>query len=72
MYEDQSGEFVCGSWGFNGQLDPYGSQLFCLRARFHGKLCLLFFSQLVANQFCEVFRELQDRLKNKNKEDGLA
>ena len=42
---------------------PIGSQLFCLRARFHGKLCLLFFSQLVANQFREVFRELQDRLK---------
>ena len=62
MHEDQSGEFLCGSWGL----------IFCLRDRFHGKLCLLFFSQLVANQFREVFRELQDRLKNKNKQDWLA
>ena len=31
-------------------------------------VCLLF-SQLVANQFRELFRELQHRLKNKNKQD---
>ena len=55
--------------GIKGLIGPLWSQLFCLRAWFHGKLCLLFFSQLVANQFREVLRELQDRLKKTSEID---
>ena len=66
MYEDRSGEFVCGSWALTvnwtrmGRSSRLGSTV--------NSVCLLS-SQPVANQFREIFREMQDRLKNKNKQD---